>query len=41
MYPNYTRAFLNLEGVYINKVVQADSFIIIFTQSQPTGQNCP
>ena len=35
MYPNYTKAFLNLEGVFIKKVVQADSFIKIFIQSQP------
>ena len=27
MYPNYTKAFLNLEGVSIKKVLQADSFI--------------
>ena len=41
MYPNYTKAFLNLEGVSIKKVVQADSFIKIFIQSQPVEQTCP
>lgn len=41
MYPNYTKTFLNLEGVYIKKVVQADSFIEIFIQSRPTKQICP
>ena len=41
MYPNYTKAFLNLEGVFIKKVVQADSFIKIFIQSQPAEQTCP
>lgn len=41
MYPNYTKTFLNLEGVYIKKVVQADSFIEIFIQSHPTKQICP
>ncbi|MDY4533616.1 MAG: ISL3 family transposase, partial [Enterocloster aldenensis] len=41
MYPNYTKAFLNLEGVSINKVVQADSFIKISIQSQPVEQTCP
>ncbi|MBS5630289.1 MAG: transposase, partial [Clostridiales bacterium] len=41
MYPNYTKAFLNLEGVSINKVVQADSFIKISIQSQPAEQTCP
>lgn len=41
MYPNYTKAFLNLEGVFIKKVVQADSFIKIFIQSQPVEQTCP
>lgn len=41
MYPNYTKAFLNLEGVSIKKVVQADSFIKIFIQSQPAEQTCP
>ena len=40
MYPNYTKAFLNLEGVSIKKVVQADSFIKIFILSQPTEQTC-
>ena len=30
MYPNYTKTFLDLEGVSIKKVVQADSFIKIF-----------
>lgn len=40
MYPNYTKAFLNLEGVSIKKVVQADSFIKIFIQSQPAEQTC-
>ena len=41
MYPNYTKAFLNLEGVSIKKVVQADSFIKIFILSQPAEQTCP
>ena len=41
MYPNYTKTFLNLEGVSIKKVVQADSFIKIFILSQPTEQTCP
>lgn len=41
MYPNYTKTFLNSEGVYIKKVVQADSFIDIFIQSHPTKQICP
>ena len=40
MYPNYTKTFLNLEGVSIKKVVQADSFIKISIQSQPTEQTC-
>ena len=29
MYPNYTKTFLDVEGVSIKKVVQADSFIIL------------
>ena len=41
MYPNYTKALLNLEGVFIKKVVQADAFIKIFIQSQPAEQTCP
>ena len=41
MYPNYTKTFLNLEGVSIKKVVQADSFIKIFILSQPAEQTCP
>ena len=41
MYLNYTKTFLNLEGVSIKKVVQADSFIKIFILSQPTEQTCP
>lgn len=41
MYPNYTKTFLNLEGISINKVVQADSFIKIFIHSQPAEQTCP
>ncbi|MGP8314962.1 ISL3 family transposase [Enterocloster aldenensis] len=40
MYPNYTKTFLNLEGVSIKKVVQADSFIKIFILSQPAEQTC-
>ena len=35
MYPNYTKAFLNLEGVFIKKVVQADSFFALKFSSSP------
>lgn len=41
MYPNYPKAFLNLEGVYIKKVLQANSFIKIFIQLPPSEQTCP
>lgn len=41
MYPNYTRIFLNLEGVSIKKVIHADSFIKIFIETKPSEQTCP
>ena len=41
MYPNYTKAFLNLEAVSIKKMVHADSLIKIFIQFQPAEQTRP
>ena len=41
MYPNYSKTFLDLEDVFIRKVVQADSFIQIHIETHPTDQSCP
>ena len=41
MYPNYSKTFLNLEDVFIRKVVQADSFIQIHIETRSADQICP
>lgn len=41
MYPNYSKAFLDLEGVFVKKVVQADSFTQIHIETKPSAQTCP
>ena len=41
MYSNYTSTLLDLEGVFVQKVVSADSFLKIFIQSRPSVQICP
>lgn len=41
MYPNYTNSLLNLEGVFIKKVIHEDSFLQIFLESKPSEQICP
>lgn len=41
MYPNYSKIFLDLEDVFIRKVVQADSFMQIHIETRPAAQICP
>ncbi len=41
MYPNYSKTFLDLEDVFIKKVVQVDSFRQIHIETHPSNQVCP
>jgi transposase len=41
MYPNYSKAFLDLEDVLVKKVIPADSSLKIFIETRPTEQSCP
>jgi len=41
MYPNYSKAFLDLKDVFVKKVIQADSFLKIFIETKPSEQICP
>ena len=41
MYPNYSKFFLDLEDVFVKKVVSADCFNKIFIETKPTEQICP
>lgn len=41
MYPNYTKAFLDLKDVFVKNVIQADSFLKIFIETRPSEQICP
>ena len=36
MYPNYTKTFLDLEGVSMKKVVQAESFYVLISMMPPS-----
>ena len=41
MYPNYSKFFLDLEDVFVKKVITADTFIKIFIETKPSEQICP
>lgn len=41
MYPNNTKAFLNLKNVFVKNVIQADSFLKIFIKTKPSEQTYP
>ncbi|HBG11908.1 MAG TPA: ISL3 family transposase, partial [Clostridium sp.] len=41
MYPNYTKSFLDLEDIFVKKVVHADSFLKVFIETHPAEQSCP
>lgn len=41
MYPNYSKAFLDLKDVFVKKVVQADSFLKVFIETRASEQTCP
>ncbi len=41
MYPNYSKFFLDLEDVFVKKVVSADHFNKIFIETKPSEQICP
>jgi transposase len=41
MYPNYSKAFLDLEDVFVKKVIPADSSLKIFIETRTTEQSCP
>jgi len=41
MYPNYSKAFLDLKDVFVKKVIQADSFLKVFIETKPSEQTCP
>jgi len=38
MYPNYSKAFLDLEGIVVKKVLDADSFLKVSIETHPTEQ---
>lgn len=33
MYPNYSKAFLDLEDIFVKKVIRSDSFLKIFIET--------
>ena len=41
MYPNYSKAFLDLNNVFVKKVIQADSFLKVFIETRTSEQTCP
>jgi transposase len=41
MYPNYSKSFLDLEDVFVKKVIPADSSLKIFIETRTTEQSCP
>lgn len=41
MYPNYSKFFLDLEDVFVKKVVSAEHFNKIFIETKPSEQTCP
>ena len=41
MYPNYSKFFLDLEDVFVKKVISADCFNKIFIETKPADQICP
>lgn len=41
MYPNYSKFFLDLEDVFVKKVITADTFVKIFIETKPSEQICP
>ncbi len=41
MYPNYSKSFLDLEDIFIKKVILADSSLKIFIETRTTEQSCP
>lgn len=41
MYPNYSKASLDLKDVFVKNVIQADSFIKVFIETRPSEQTCP
>ncbi len=41
MYPNYSKAFLELKDVFIIKVIHADSVLRIFIETKSSEQICP
>ncbi len=41
MYPNYSKAFLDLKDVFVKKTIQADSFLKVFIETRPSEQICP
>jgi hypothetical protein len=34
MHPNYSKAFLDLKDVFVKNVIQADSFLKVFTETK-------
>ena len=41
MYPNYSKAFLDLKDVFVKNVIQEDSFLKVFIETKPSEQTCP
>lgn len=41
MYPNYSKAFLDLEDVFVKKIIQANSFLKVFIETRPSEQIYP
>ncbi|SFO68958.1 zinc-finger of transposase IS204/IS1001/IS1096/IS1165, partial [Anaerocolumna aminovalerica] len=41
MHSHCTKNLLNLEDVFIKKVVHADHYVRIFIETNPTIQTCP
>nr|WP_288828909.1 transposase family protein [uncultured Clostridium sp.] len=41
MYPNYSKAFLDLKDVFVKNVIQADSFLKVFIETRTSEQTCP
>lgn len=41
MHSNITKNLLNLEGVFIKKIIPADNFVKIFLETKPSEQLCP
>ena len=41
MYPNYSKAFLDLKDVFVKKVIQVNSFLKVFIENRTSELNCP